>query len=182
MYAKRIGSGPPAFNEPVDYDLMVGDWVGPHGKGITADMIFFGKLDQKSRNDFDYELTIKFPKQDDGIQEFLVSESEKGSGLRSPHAAPDTGYQEKVVKSMHHHPGLGARDDMNDPNRNYFFRVRTIKNDEGKIVSAHYGKIYGDFMQFSYYLNPTPNDRNIEFDLKQNLLGGLDPLEQVTAP
>jgi len=22
-------------------------------------------------------------------------------------------------------------------------------------VSAHYGKIYGDFMEFKYYLNPT---------------------------
>ena len=182
MCAKRVGSGPPVFNEQVGYDLIVGDWVGPHGKGITADIIFFGKLDQKSRNDFDYELTIKFPKKDDGIQEFVVSESEKGSGLRSPHAAPDTGYQEKVVKSMHHHPGLGARDDMNDPNRNYFFRVRTIKNDDGKIVSAHYGKIYGDFMQFSYYLNPTPNSRNVEFDPNKNLFKNISDSQQVKYP
>ena len=29
--------------------------------------------------------------------------------------------------------------------------------------------------------NPTPNDRNIEFDTKQNLIHGLDPLEQVSA-
>ena len=71
---------------------------------------------------------------------------------------------------------------MPDPNRNYFFRVRTAKDHEGNIVSAHYGKIYGDFMQFTYYLNPTPNDRNIEFDPKQNLLGGLQSFEQVSAP
>ena len=83
---------------------------------------------------------------------------------------------------MSHHPGQGAKDDMNNPNRNYFFRVRTVKNDEGNIVSAYYGKIYGDFMQFSYYLNPTPNDRNIEFDPKQNLISSLDALEQVSAP
>jgi hypothetical protein len=37
-------------------------------------------------------------------------------------------------------------------------------------------------MQFCYYLNPTPNDRNVEFDPKQNLLGGLQSFEQVTAP
>jgi hypothetical protein len=35
---------------------------------------------------------------------------------------------------------------------------------------------------FQYYLNPTPNDRNVEFDPKQNLLGGLQPFEQVNAP
>jgi hypothetical protein len=52
----------------------------------------------------------------------------------------------------------------------------------GTVKSALYGKIYGDFMQFRYYLNPTPNDRNIEFDPKQNLLKNLSQLEQVSAP
>jgi hypothetical protein len=60
--------------------------------------------------------------------------------------------------------------------------VRTAVDDRGKIVSTHYGKIYGDFMQFTYYLNPTPNDQNIEFDLKQNLLHGLQSFEQVPQP
>jgi len=182
MYAKRVVKGPPVFNQPVGYDLMVGDWVGPYGKGVTTDIIFFGKLDQKSRNDFDYKLTVSFPEPDDGIQEFVVPDAEKGSGLRSPHETPTNGYLTQVVKTMSHHPGQGAKDDMNNPNRNYFFRVRTVKNDEGNIVSAYYGKIYGDFMQFSYYLNPTPNDRNIEFDPKQNLISSLDALEQVSAP
>jgi len=53
---------------------------------------------------------------------------------------------------------------------------------EGNIGGVHYGKIYGDSMQFSYYLNPSSNDRNIEFDPKQNLLCGLQSFEQVTAP
>jgi hypothetical protein len=40
-----------------------------------------------------------------------------------------------------------------------------------------YGKIYGDFdadflrgrIGFTYYLNPEPNSRNMEYDPKQNL-------------
>jgi len=71
---------------------------------------------------------------------------------------------------------------MPNPNRIYYFRVRTKMDENGNVVSAHYGKIYGDFMQFRYYFNPTPNDRNIEYDPKQNLLGGLQSFEQVTAP
>ena len=55
---------------------------------------------------------------------------------------------------------------------NYFFRVRTVLDEHGNVKSALYGKIYGDFMQFTYYLNPTPNDHNIEFDPPRNLLGG----------
>ena len=62
--------------------------------------------------------------------------------------------------------------------------MRTVLDENGNVKSALYGKIYGDPMQmnFRYYLNPTPNDRNIEFDPKQNLLGGLKPVEQVDAP
>jgi hypothetical protein len=37
-------------------------------------------------------------------------------------------------------------------------------------------------MQFRYYLNPTPNDRNMECDPKQNLLKGLKSSEQVREP
>jgi hypothetical protein len=71
---------------------------------------------------------------------------------------------------------------MPDPNKIYYFRVRTALDHQGNVVSAHYGKIYGDFMQFRYYFNPTPNDRNVEFDTKQNLVGGIESFEQVREP
>ena len=182
MYAQYVAKGPPVFNASVGYDLMVGDWVAPNGKGITTDIVFNGKLDKKAKDDFDYTLVVSFPKPGDGIQEFAVPDMEKGSGLRSPHEVPTNGYQFQVVKTMSRHPGQGTKEDMNDPKRNYFFRVRTALDENGNVVSAHYGKIYGDFMQFTYYLNPTPNSRNIEFDPKQNLIQGLQSFEQVTAP
>jgi hypothetical protein len=184
MYAKYVENGPPVFNEPVGYDLMIGDWVAPHGKGQTADIIFTGQLDKKSKNDFDYKLTVSFPKSGDGIQEFTVPPTRfagQGSGLRSPHEAPADGYQSQVIRTMSRHPGQQPIDD-HDGNRNYFFRVRTVLDANGNLKSALYGKIYGDFMQFKYYLNPIPNSRNIEFDPKQNLLGGLKSFERVTAP
>jgi hypothetical protein len=184
MYAKYVENGPPVFNEPVGYDLMIGDWVAPHGKGQIADIIFTGQLDKKSKNDFDYKLTVSFPKSGDGIQEFTVPPTRfagQGSGLRSPHEAPADGYQSQVIRTMSRHPGQQSEDD-HDGNRNYFFRVRTVLNENGNVKSALYGKIYGDFMQFTYYLNPTPNDRNVEFDPKKNLLGGLKSFEGVSAP
>ena len=60
------------------------------------------------------------------------------------------------------------------------FRVRTKYDDKGKVVEAFYGKIYGDIAMgwsyqgvssasFLYYFNPTPNDRNLEWDRKNNL-------------
>ena len=61
-------------------------------------------------------------------------------------------------------------------------RSRTETGVDGKIMKANYGKIYGDLIyggteknlnggmvRLHYYFNPTPNDRNLEFDGKNNL-------------
>ncbi len=181
MYAKSVDENPPTLGQPVGYDLMVGDWVCDGHKGVSADMIFQKWAYRKSGADYEYKVKVTFPKNGDGIQIYTVPESEAGSGLRSPHEAPPDGYQPELNKERSAHPGQPPKNDS-DPNRVYFFRVRTALDHNGNVVSAHYGKIYGDFMQFRYYLNPTPNDRNIEFDPQQNLLGGLQSFEGVRAP
>ena len=97
---------------------------------------------------------------------------------------PIDSYKSQLIRqSIYHirHTGM-LLSTITMKNRNYFFRVRTVLDENGKVKSALYGKIYGDFMHFSYYLNPTPNDRNVEFDPKQNLLKKLTPLEAVTEP
>jgi hypothetical protein len=182
MYAKRINAEPPANGKAVGCDLMSGDWVAPYGKGINTDIMFTQESNRKSFQDYDYKLTVSFPNAGDGIQEFpLPFKNMEGSALRSPHEAPADGYQPQIVRLNISHAGQKLVFDYNE-NRVYFFRVRTVLNENGRVKSALYGKIYGDFMQFNYYLDPTPNDRNVEFDPKQNLLKGLDPLEQVKDP
>ena len=69
----------------------------------------------------------------------------------------------------------------NDKDKCLCFRIRTLKDERGQIKSSYYGKIYGDIniqlgyaysiggFGFLYYLNPTPNDRNLEWDMKNNL-------------
>jgi hypothetical protein len=178
MYAKSIVHIKfPELGKPIGYDLMIGDWVGPYGKGVNSDIFFEREYFDKGPNNYFGRITITFPKKNDGIQIFTQPEAEIGSIFRSPHEAPIEGYQHELTRETSALPGQASKVE-NDPNRIYLFRVRTVTDDGGNIVSAHYGKIYGDFTQFSYYLNPTPSDRNIEFDPKQNLLGG----EQISAP
>ncbi len=169
MYAKKIDSFTfPAFNKPIGYDFTIGDWIAPYGKGVNSDVFFTeNHPDEKSG----YTFTISFPNPEDGIQGFTRDWSQGVSGLLSSHEAPLDGYQPKYEQTQ-----------MPSPDRIYYFRVRTKVDDRGNIVSAHYGKIYGDIPQFTYYLNPTPNQRNIEFDPKQNLIHDLQPIEQVTQP
>lgn len=181
MYAKRLNTHVPDLDKPVGFDLEAGDWVAPYGIGANADILFTGHFDKRADGESDFTLTVNFPKVGDGIQEFKVPEADKGSGLRSPHEAPTNGYQSQWVQTDNRKPGKPVETNR-DPNRNYFFRVRTELDDKGNVKSALYGKIYGDFMEFSYYLNPTPNDRNLEFNPKQNLSKDLKLLEGVNAP
>jgi len=182
MYAKRITHQPPRNHTPMGYDLMVGDWVSPYGKGTNSDMIFQRDFSKKSLQDYDYKLTVTFPKAADGILEFPVTyKNGEGSALRSPYEAPTDGYQSGIVRLNISHPGHKLINDS-DENRVYIFRVRTVVDADGNTLSAYYGKIYGDFMDFSYYLNPTSNDRNLEFDVHENLIKKLKFDESVRNP
>ena len=94
---------------------------------------------------------------------------------------PEEGYQREWIQTRNarpNSPGKWSRDEK----RSYFIRVRTMVDDTGKIVTANYGKLYGDFLSFTYYLNPNMNSRNMEFDPRQNLFGELRGSERVQKP
>ncbi len=91
--------------------------------------------------------------------------------MRSEQEAPKDGYQ-----------STSSQTQTTNPKRNFYFRVHTKLDENGNVVSACYGKIYGDLAQFTYYYNPTLNDRNIEFDPKQNLIHDARSYEQVSQP
>lgn len=184
MFAKHLNTHVPSLDKPVGYDLMAGDWIAPYGNGIQADIFFTAHLDKPEKAESDYKLTVSFPNQGDGIQEFWDSHTNlpnRGSQLRSSQEAPADGYQPCWFQTDIRKAGQPIVTSR-DINRNYYFRVRTSLDEQGNVKSALYGKIYGDFMQFSYYLNPTPNSRNVEFDPKRNLMKNLKPLEGVDAP
>jgi hypothetical protein len=185
MYAQRLHwiTEPRITNQRFGYDLTMGDWTLPYGKGQRSDIIFMKEFQGKAPYDYLSRLTVSFPNQGDGIQSFSVPYPiMQGSLLRSAHQAPTDGYQPQLIKEESAHPGQPTKEPENDQNRGYYIRVQTILDASGNVKSALYGKLYGDFMQFTYYLNPTPNDRNIEFDPNRNLLRNLPPADRVTAP
>lgn len=196
MYARIVGQVGyplkiPALNQAFGFDLMAGDWVAPQGKGITADLIVTLKEllpTLKGDDAFEYALTIHFSNEGDGIQSALAPPF-KGSELRLPRGAPDTGYQTELLKQVGRSKAGQPTHPANREDQNYFFRVRTKLDDNGNIESALYGKIMGNVrfginrsIQFTYYLNPTPLDRNLEFDRRRNLFDHLSDLESVIEP
>lgn len=196
MYVNRVDIAHkvrPAFDKPIGFDLTVGDWVAPYGKGKKVYMFFTWHMDydtndisatygKRSSHGVEEKLTISFPNPGDGIQEFdmpgrlnnRLSEGNEGSELRFPQLAPVDGYQPRLVKvARWQYHNLPAENDYDELHKNYFLRVNTTVDVNGKIASAEYGKIYGDFDQpVTTYLNPEPNSRDMEYNMHNLGPGG----------
>lgn len=186
MYAKDQEIKFSKLDELIGFDLVAGDWVTPYGKGFHTDISFKAHREIKNDREFTADLTVSFPNKGDGIV-IAPTVAVAGSEFKTSRTATTNGYQPQLVL------------DFSDSKRpdsvfGYFIRVRTELDQDGNVKSALYGKIRGDFrfyagtiaptagMGFDYYLNPTPNDRNLEFDPKRNLVKDLKPLEGVSEP
>lgn len=192
MYARSLRElNIPEIQKPCGFDLEVGDWLAPYGKGKVADFIMTLQREYENRNKFNVSVAISFSNPLDGIQEVKLPKEWQCSEFEWPRLAPETGYQPELSAQFGTEPGKGFLDTASD-NQAYFFRVRTVEQN-GKIVSALYGKIKGGIslegretktcsVAFTYYLNPTSLDRNMEFDLKRNLFTNLPNLEQPRLP
>lgn len=173
------------------YDLVMGDWLPPAGKGEVADLVIAGSyriVERAQGGSFDFDCfeyahVAEFPGEGNGVLEILAAPS-MGIKVRQ---APEIGYgpsakgafgRTKSLYGIQISPKLYSDE---DPNRCYVFRIRSRHDEQGNLVEAYYGKIYGDFSfqrlwhvggnqpVFLYYLNPKPLDRNLEWDMKTNL-------------
>ena len=141
---------------------------------------------------------MSFSQPADGILQTDVTEVGRHSVFRWERLAPESGHQPT------HHIQIANRDPRtggslqrtfvgkDDRSRGYFLRVRTVEQN-GRIVSANYGKVAGDigvdargtktcYVYFTYYFNPTSLERNFEWDTKRNLLSGLKDEEMPRQP
>jgi hypothetical protein len=208
LYAQHSGSATaivfPVQNQWVGFDLEVADWVAPHGKGKTADFLlrfknkfkgwspsqasfeerieghkdFYKRIKKEwtmeafkiAAGDWEGAMELSFPGEGEGVFEekrFLAY-----CPMKLPHLAPEEGYvpTRTYVVSRNFSPG---RED-----NGLFLRTRVRRDKQGKIVSANYAKVIGDFrvstpgpggFSLTYYFNPASNDRNLEFDPDKNL-------------
>ena len=181
-------------NAVLRYDLVLGDWLPPEGKGERADLeirtkltidevLQVGKYKDWKKTFFTFSNTVRFPGEGNGCRAEMTSPT-AGIKLRN---APEAGYGKTIVnrfgvKRKIVGPNVNeAEYSDSNPNRCYYFRIRSRFDDKGNLVEAYYGKVYGDFnfhgrwdlgfrgVDFLYYLNPKSLDRNLEWDIKTNL-------------
>ena len=196
LYAKKVTLGLPLNRDWIGFDFAVGDWVAPHGNGKVNDAFFRCDTEKTGERRGRGKIDIKFP--DNGGVKLIDKLFLQYCDLKMPHKAPAGDYKALMTRQSDSH-----HDNNFNEKVGYFFRSR-VKMVNGKIISCHYGKILGNIrfdpresgwhvshknkpksfaeVSFTYYFNPTPNDHNLEFDVKRNLFQGLDTTEQVREP
>ena len=190
----------------VGFDFMNGDWLPPYGKGEMSDLEFKSTLVIKDKAWFMIEprkydwvyfynlgTTVKCLNKDDG---FAAVKPSPYAGIKIRKADMNFETREfsliNIGRNKRYHQNgedwdcQNYKDDKSD--RAISFRIRSRYDDKGNLKNAYYGKIYGDFeiqgdekrglvsISFLYYLNPTPLDRNLEWDMKTNLCPNPGPL------
>ena len=198
MYAnERQRNEPiPERNQWCGFDMTKNAWVSPYGIGEHADVEICHEWDGKEGKEYTGStLKLRFP--------------DKGAGCYAVRHNYEKMYDSIVFKSPYHAvPSKIALKELKfyekyNPetkrfNRHlfpdgtvYIFRTRTRFDGNGRLVGAHYGKIYqpyalifgfwrgGSYIRLPFYLNPTENDTNLEFDPERNLIknvrGYVDP-------
>ena len=161
------------------YDIVKGDFLPPHGNGTVADMHYVWKMRIYTTNrvgralDKDMFFEIRMTNVLDGICRGTPDGGKgqnrnEGSANISAYAAPSEGYTNAIALYWNIRGMLTESND--DQHYLYYFRIRTQTNEMGQVTNALYGKIYGQINgSFTYFLNPAPNDRNVEHDSKRNL-------------
>ena len=197
-FKKGIG-GFDGTNSVLRFDLMKGEWLPPYGNGKVSDIEIVSSIKitgtgkyRKAYPEFGwasmnfYELVSRISVSDADRITTFVGEPNAGLKIR---IAPDDllGWSvtrlcgERQVFEKNGKDWYTENFNDLDPNRCYTFRIRSRRDENGKLVEAYFGKIYGDFefegddkkgligVKFLYYLNPKSLDRNLEWDMKTNL-------------
>ena len=184
LYTKTVEKVFPK-EETVSFDCLRGDFIVPWGKGEHPDF----SLKYESVRPL-VRAGMKYPDFSCFTNNLVLSGAEGGgfimkqkdsfSQFVADYEAPEDGYvsvldyeTKRTTDKIFVDKKLGGGEYL-------FFKSRVSQTTGGK-ETAYYGKIYqfvfgeslketnNATLKISYYLNPTPNDRNLEFDGKNNL-------------
>jgi hypothetical protein len=182
----------------IGFDAEAADAVAPWGKGRVRDFEFLIVYQQvgwtespeilaelrrsaEGRRMDDQEwaetyghfrgtLRVSFPRRSDGLRTSLAFWPY--CRLKIPATAPTDGYVSETTLPFDTHPGAESSQTISG----HYLRVRSQLVDDGQPTNACYAKIQGRIdvspgrVAFRFYYNPRAGDRQLAFDLRNNLL------------
>ena len=174
------GYNAPATNEWIGLDFEKGQWCAPYGAGEHKDVLvrFSGVV----IDDFTWDTKTEVSFTNVPYAGYYEMSKDVYSEMKSCYAAStnNASYIDRTMTFVSHGArGISPNSQTTDKLAEYkyvVFRTRCVVDDKGKLVSAHYGKLMGEFNggfmalgfrcaygdQCGIFFNPTPNDHNLE--------------------
>ena len=178
-HAKPNLAPPPNQGEWCGYDIEHRQWVTKESVGLHSDMLV--KIATESKDDIsDFKAVMEISFTNNPYAGAYMMQKDKHSEMKSVYRADTNAiYQTSFTFVYERHPivrekpikhisGVNKTDTRLDANSYLVFRTRTEVDADGKLVSAHYGKIYGVWEFFdgmraaNVQFNPNANDTNLE--------------------
>ena len=158
----------PVYDEWVGFDFEKRMWTPPYGDGRFADVLLrFGKSLVDRQTDFKMTMDVSFTNNlHAGCYQLKYEKFSERKNVY--HADGSAVYTSEMNYVQERHPGSPRNDNRIGWDSYLVFRTRTRVDEDGKLVSAHYGIIggcwsfYGTMLSGGYLFNPTPNDTNLE--------------------
>lgn len=178
--SSRDGIVPPVKNEYLGFDFEKGDWVKPHGKGEVADLSMKYEYETGKVPVLHYRgsVFLSFTNKYDGA---YVMKKEASSSFRSVYQAGTRAVYRQDFAFIYDRLSGAIKENSKFPDSDYLIlRTRSITDESGNLISAHYSKIYGPIaaggggIYMGFYFNPNENDPNLEADTTRNLLNPSD--------
>lgn len=185
MYVKKVNLAIPEQRKRIGFDLVNADWIPPFGEGEKSHIYFKYSGYYEHALELNGEVVIEIP--EGGF--IQVTHRDTWSTYRFPYQAPEDGYEPIIVHKIYRKDGKAPgtnvwKSTLNKNIEGYLIKV--VVGDGGGYLEkgAYFGKILGEFrfapmseeddgapafIEFTYYLNPSEGDRNIEFDPSRNL-------------
>ena len=157
------------------FDLLMDDWIAPYGDGKVAD--FYVQREAAPSNDqITVNSSIIFKGEGDGA--YIRKKVKTTSDFETDYEADTNGvYQTCFPLRRFPWPGNPKHTESAIVKEDEYIvmRTRVEKNEKGEIIKAHYSTMHGPvhinkgFDWLIYYVNPTPNDPNLEKGPKRNI-------------
>ena len=166
---RNIDQKIPTFGQWLGYDLEAADWTSPLGKGRQSDVMIRFTSREVGAFDFGYKMELSF-----AHYPFAgVIRCKKDAYSRFPFAydaATNDVYKSAIAFEVDRTGAQKRIWDQLENDEYLIFRTRTKVNANGELVSAHYGRIDGEWKFYELhgmwirgiYFNGTPGDTNLE--------------------
>lgn len=159
----------PEYDKWLGFDFEMNNFVMPYGSGKEADVLLRFSQRNKGRQDYCMSMEVSFTNH--VYAGAYAMKKDKNSEMKSVYFADTNALFQQVFE--YRYDRSDARSKLVDKLRGdeyLVFRTRTKVDETGRLVSAHYGKIYGPWHYvgprgmsiYGIFLNPRPNDVNLE--------------------